>query len=61
MPDLTGMDLYESVSNQRPEILPRMVFMSAGAFTPRAAAFLERVAARRIDKPFDPLKVRALL
>jgi two-component system NtrC family sensor kinase len=61
MPDLTGMDLYESVSAQRPEILPRMVFMSAGAFTPRAIAFLERVAARRIDKPFDPVKVRALL
>jgi signal transduction histidine kinase len=61
MPDLTGMDLYESVSNQRPEILPRIVFMSAGAFTPRAAAFIERVVARRIDKPFDPMKVRALL
>jgi CheY-like chemotaxis protein len=61
MPDLTGMDLYESVSMQRPEILTRMVFMSAGAFTPRATAFLERVNVRRIDKPFDPLKVRALL
>ncbi|HVG58008.1 MAG TPA: PAS domain S-box protein [Hyalangium sp.] len=61
MPDLTGMDLYESVAAQRPEILPRIVFMSAGAFTPRAVAFLERVAARRIDKPFDPIKVRALL
>jgi DNA-binding response OmpR family regulator len=61
MPDLTGMDLYESVSAQRPEILPRIVFMSAGAFTPRAIAFLERIAARRIDKPFDPMKIRALL
>ncbi len=61
MPDLTGMDLYEAVSAQRPEILPRIVFMSAGAFTLRAAAFFERVVARRIDKPFDPLKIRALL
>jgi PAS domain S-box-containing protein len=61
MPDITGMDLHESISVQRPEILPHMVFMTAGAFTPRAASFLERVVSRRIDKPFDPAKVRALL
>jgi DNA-binding NtrC family response regulator len=61
MPDLTGMDLYDIVAEQRPEILMRMVFMSAGAFTPRAVAFLERVSGRRIDKPFDPASVRSLL
>jgi two-component system NtrC family sensor kinase len=61
MPDLTGMDLHESIAMQRPEILSRIVFMSAGAFTPRAIAFLDRVAVRRIDKPFDPAKVRSLL
>ena len=61
MPDLTGMDLHESISQQRPEILSRMVFMTAGAFTPRAASLMDRVALRRIDKPFDPAKVRALL
>jgi PAS domain S-box-containing protein len=61
MPDLTGMDLHDSVKAQRPEMLARMVFMSAGAFTPRAVAFLERVAVRRIDKPFDPAQVRSLL
>ena len=38
-----------------------MVFMTAGAFTPRAASFMERMVARRIDKPFNPAKVRALL
>jgi CheY-like chemotaxis protein len=61
MPDLTGMDLHDSVEAQRPEMLARMVFMSAGAFTPRAVAFLERAAVRRIDKPFDPVQVRSLL
>jgi two-component system NtrC family sensor kinase len=61
MPDLTGMDLYESVATQRPEFLPRMVFMTAGAFTPRATAFLEKATVRRIDKPFDPVRVRSLL
>ncbi|KFE67567.1 PAS domain S-box protein [Hyalangium minutum] len=61
MPDITGMDLHDSIAAQRPEVLSKMVFMTAGAFTPRAASFMERVAARRIDKPFDPAKVRALL
>jgi two-component system, NtrC family, sensor kinase len=61
MPDLTGMDLHESIAMQRPEILGRIVFMTAGAFTPRAVSFLERTVVRRIDKPFDPAKVRALL
>lgn len=61
MPDLTGMDLYDSISANRPELLPNVIFMSAGAFTPRAVAFLERVSIRRIEKPFDPVKIRALL
>ncbi|MFL5344876.1 MAG: PAS domain S-box protein [Hyalangium sp.] len=61
MPDLTGMDLHDIVAAKRPELLDRMVFMSAGAFTPRAIAFIERGTLRRIDKPFDPAKVRALL
>jgi CheY-like chemotaxis protein len=61
MPDVTGMDLYEAVTARRPELLERMIFMSAGAFTPRAAEFFERVSARRIDKPFDPVRVRSFL
>ncbi len=61
MPDLTGMELHDIVAARRPEILERMVFMSAGAFTPRAISFIERGSIRRIDKPFDPAKIRALL
>ncbi len=61
MPDVTGIDLYEAVKVQRPELVARMIFMSAGAFTPRAAEFFERVSARRIDKPFDPVRVRSFL
>jgi DNA-binding NtrC family response regulator len=61
MPDLTGMDLHDIVAAKRPEFLSRMVFMSAGAFTPRAISFIELASIRRIDKPFDPARVRALL
>jgi two-component system, NtrC family, sensor kinase len=61
MPELTGMDLYDILAAQRPEVLGSMVFMSAGAFTPRAARFLEEHATRRIEKPFDPVRVRSFL
>ncbi|WP_224242033.1 PAS domain S-box protein [Hyalangium gracile] len=61
MPDVTGMDLHDALSEQRPEFLGRMVYMTAGTFTPRATEFLERVAERRVDKPFDPVRVRSFL
>jgi len=30
-----------------------MVFMSGGAFTPEAQAFLDKHAGQTVDKPFD--------
>lgn len=41
-------------------MLERMVFMTGGAFTPQAKAFLARVANERVEKPFDSKKLRAL-
>jgi PAS domain S-box-containing protein len=61
MPDTTGMDLYEAVSRERPEVAERMVFMSGGAFTARARAFLDRVPNARVEKPFEPRDLRALV
>ncbi|WP_407737257.1 PAS domain S-box protein [Hyalangium sp.] len=61
MPDVTGMDLHDVLAAQRSELLGRMVYMSAGTFTARATEFLQRVADRRIDKPFDPARVRSFL
>jgi FixJ family two-component response regulator len=58
MPELTGMGLHEALVSERPEMATRMVFISAGAFTPEARAFLERVPNDRIFKPFDVGAVR---
>jgi hypothetical protein len=38
-----------------------MIFVTGGAFTPAAKAFLDSVANERIDKPFEPAAVRALV
>jgi PAS domain S-box-containing protein len=53
MPEMTGMDLYERVEKRAPELARRMVFLTGGAFTPRARAFLERARNPRVEKPFD--------
>jgi ligand-binding sensor domain-containing protein/signal transduction histidine kinase/CheY-like chemotaxis protein len=58
MPDLTGMDLHAQLSQAVPEVALRMVFLTGGAFTPAARAFMDRVANARVDKPFDPQKLR---
>jgi CheY-like chemotaxis protein len=53
MPQLTGMDLYASVLERDPALAKRFVFMTGGAFTPRARAFVAEVANVTLEKPFD--------
>jgi PAS domain S-box-containing protein len=53
MPDKSGIDFYDEVKRERPELLKRVVFMTGGAFTARAAEFLASIDNRRIEKPFS--------
>jgi PAS domain S-box-containing protein len=61
MPEITGMDLHERLSHLAPHAAAVMVFMTGGAFTDRARAFLDDPARRRVEKPFEPDAVRALV
>jgi PAS domain S-box-containing protein len=61
MPDITGIELYETLARELPEMARRMVFITGGAFTPRARAFLDTVPNPRTDKPFDPHHLRELI
>ena len=61
MPTMSGMDLYLELKRRRPGLEKRLVFMTGGAFTPRAAEFLGLVKNRRIEKPFDLSQVRQLV
>jgi CheY-like chemotaxis protein len=58
MPDMSGMDFHAELSRLFPDAARRVVFISGGAFTPGAQAFLDRVPNARIEKPFDPQNVR---
>ncbi len=53
MPDVSGMDVYERVVVHAPALARRFVFVTGGAFTDRARAFVERVQTPVIEKPFD--------
>lgn len=61
MPGMTGIELHEALVRGRPEIAGRMVFVTGGAFTEAAEDFLERVALRWMDKPFDPRALQAIV
>ncbi|MBI4816123.1 MAG: PAS domain S-box protein [Deltaproteobacteria bacterium] len=53
MPQMTGMELFERLEAEYPELAKRTVFLTGGAFTEAAKAFLERVPNPRLDKPFE--------
>ncbi len=61
MPDMAGMDLHAAVLRVAPEQAERIVFLTGGAFTPEARAFLEAVPNGRMAKPFDPRELRTLV
>jgi CheY-like chemotaxis protein len=61
MPDVTGMEVYEAVQREAPELAGRFVFITGGAFTGRARAFLDTVDRPVLEKPFDVAALRELL
>ena len=58
MPGMSGMEFYDTVARERAEVAERMVFMSGGAFTPSARAFLDRIPNQRLEKPFNVATIR---
>ena len=61
MPETNGMEVFRRVSERRPEVASRFVFMTGGAFTPRARQFLEEMTNDFVEKPFELRVVRELV
>jgi PAS domain S-box-containing protein len=55
MQGLSGMELYDEISRRAPDRVQKLVFMTGGAFTPRACHFVERLGDAIVYKPFDIL------
>lgn len=52
MPTMTGIEFYERLLDRNPELARRMIFITGGAITAQADAFLQSVTNRQIQKPF---------
>lgn len=61
MPVITGMDLYETVAKQFPELTSRFVFITGGAVTEAARTFIDRPQIQKLYKPFDVDDLRSLV
>ncbi|RKG61630.1 response regulator, partial [Corallococcus sp. CA054B] len=54
MPGMDGIAVYRRLQQEAPELASRVVFISGGASSPEARAFLETVAQRVLEKPVRP-------
>jgi signal transduction histidine kinase len=61
MPEMTGMDLYDELRQSMPDQAEKFIFMSGGAFTDNARAFLARSCNEVIDKPFKGAGLRQVV
>jgi CheY-like chemotaxis protein len=61
MPEVSGIELYRELVSRHPELAPRVVFITGGAFTPEATAFLRQTGNPLLEKPFDLPRLRALV
>jgi signal transduction histidine kinase len=61
MPELTGMDFHAQLGEARPDLADQIIFLSGGAFTPRAREFFAKIPNPRLDKPIDAARLRSLV
>jgi FixJ family two-component response regulator len=55
---MSGAELYERLRKADPQQAERMIFMSGGACTPEATAFLAGAGRPTIQKPFRTATLR---
>ncbi|MFW6086690.1 MAG: hypothetical protein ACODAG_05745 [Myxococcota bacterium] len=57
-----GVDLYDALRRRGHEALAAwMIFMTGGAFSPRARKFLRSTQAPCLEKPFEPNTLESAL
>jgi CheY-like chemotaxis protein/two-component sensor histidine kinase len=61
MPRMSGMDFHAELLQRFPTLVERMVFVTGGAFSAAARAFLLRIPNQRIEKPLDVKRLRTLV
>jgi hypothetical protein len=52
------VDVHRWAVEHHPQLARRIIFLTGGAFTPNARAYLERLDNPQIEKPFDGAALR---
>ena len=61
MREVSGIDVYRWLTEHRPELLDRLIFVTAGTFTDELRDFLASVPNQILNKPFDTKTLRWLV
>ncbi|WP_428265491.1 PAS domain-containing hybrid sensor histidine kinase/response regulator [Haliangium sp.] len=61
MPDMSGIEVFDEVQATMPAVAERFVFMTGGAFTEEARAFLANRERITLQKPLEITGLRALV
>jgi CheY-like chemotaxis protein len=61
MPGMSGVEFFQALRALRPELAPRIVFMTGGTSSPDLEEFLRSVDNRRVLKPFEVAELRQVV
>jgi signal transduction histidine kinase len=61
MPDIGGPEVYRTIADRHPRLLPRVVMMTGGAFTDESAAFVASLPSAVLEKPFGAAELSSLI
>ncbi len=61
MPQVSGMELFARLGEIDPSQVHKILFLTGGAFTSSAREFLDGISNLRMEKPFDPSALRAMV
>ena len=61
MPAVGGPTFFEILQTTRPDLLPKVIFVTGDTMSPTTQEFLQRAARPVLPKPFDPERLRALV
>ncbi|MET0791764.1 MAG: ATP-binding protein [Polyangiaceae bacterium] len=61
MPEMSGVEVYQRISERHPGQEHRLVFMTGGAFAEPAAHFIEATSNPKLKKPFTGSSLSALV
>lgn len=61
MPTMTGMEFFSVLRARHPRLVSRVVFVTGGAVTSQAAAFLDSIPNAKLEKPFKAARLCAMV